>query len=180
MRVRYQGPALEVEIRDLRGHRHGVWRAGEEQEIGPDEKTQFRQSDGTIVVRSLLDSLFSCGPDFVDAASGTNPLHTCNACKQPAMDEFFVDPGTLEPIYLREDPHDEASPKLCLTDFLALHPEYERLQIAAGVPVEIVTEARKRRKTPAPPEAIPMVPAAHFGGVEQELVPASHSDEEHE
>jgi hypothetical protein len=146
MKIRYQPlrNTPEIEIRDLRGHKHGTWRAGEEQDIGTDEKTSFTEPDGTVVVKSLIDALFSCGPEFVDDATGKNPLFVCSSCGEHVDSDFIIDRATLEPIYLREDPKDEFSPKLCMADFLATHPEHGPRFKTAGLPSSVFAEATKR------------------------------------
>jgi hypothetical protein len=136
----------DVEIRDIGGGSpYAGWHAGDVREVPDDATVLFRQASGRQSKMSAIDAIFSAGPDWVDEATGVNPLFSCSACGAVTMDEAFVDPRTGTPLAYRTDPADLESPRLCVPDFLALHPDLEDLHLRAGIDPAVIEDAHARR-----------------------------------
>jgi hypothetical protein len=156
MQIRYQprGGIQDVEIRDITGGSpYAGWHAGDVREVPDDAKVIFRQASGKRGAVRAIDAIFSAGPDWIDDATGVNPLFACATCGAVTMDEAFLDPRIGTPTPYRTDPADLTSPRLCVPDFLAAHPELEAAHVRAGIDPAIIEDAHSRRDAPdAAPE----------------------------
>lgn len=147
MRIKYQS-RLGVATKELRditgGHEYASWNNGDEREIGEDETLRAREPAGNIVRKNAIRTLFEFGPDFIDAATGKNPLYICSRCGEDALEMHFTDRATMDPIWITDD-GTENGKKLCLADWLSDHPEYIDQSNKYGWPAETVQEAKTLR-----------------------------------
>lgn len=159
MRIRFQSRhgMREVEIRDITGgHEYALWRNGDEKDVPDDATISVREQNGKIVRKSAINSLFECGQDFVDVATGKNPLFSCKRCGAEALDMHFYNRMTLELMPLT----DENDYRLCLADWLAEHPEYVPHHRKMGIDEAIIEKAasiREERAAKAAPSSAPAV-----------------------
>lgn len=158
MKIRYQprfGTA-EVELRDIKGGPFAAWRSGDEREIPAGATCAFQSGAQAATQVPVADAVFAHGPDFVDAATGKNPLYAC-ACGEDALEESFTNFATLEQNALR----DAQGKRQCLPCYLADHPQWIPALKARGTPKAVLEQAHARiekRRAPAPAYA-PKAPA---------------------
>jgi hypothetical protein len=124
MKIRYQPRRgnPRVELRDIKGgHELASWTIGQERDIAPGSTVSF-QNNGSKPVEQLdaAEAVFRHGPDFVDAATGKNPLYTC-ACGADALDDGIVDTRRAELPFIAF--RDASGRRQCVPDFMADHPE---------------------------------------------------------
>jgi hypothetical protein len=153
MRIRY-APARgvqEVELRDIHGGSAlAKWIAGEERDVSG--TVSFVQLGGVIADLNAAQAVFRHGPDFVDAATGKNPLFTCMACGDPALEQYLViwTPDGPEKVSFQTD----AGEPLCMADFLAANPDYIVPFRFRGVGNDVLAKAQsiitQRSQAPAP------------------------------
>jgi hypothetical protein len=171
MKVRYQPlhGAQDIEIRDiLGGNALAVWHAGDARDVPDDLKVLFRQAGGAQAPVRAIDALLSVGPDFIDDATGVNPLFVCSVCGDLSLDELYVDRRTLESVHYRADRNDASSPRLCVPCFIAANADTEAAHAKNNIDPAIIAKAHERRAqlgtTPAPAKAAyvpePLHPAA--------------------
>lgn len=122
MRIRFapRRGTVETELRDiLGGSPFAKWYVGDEREIPAGVKVAFAGTDGPPYPLDLATAIFRHGPDFIDAATGKNPLYTCALCGEPALEEHAFDYDHDETIPFVDD----AGKRLDVGCFLGLHPE---------------------------------------------------------
>jgi len=161
------------------GGEYGVWLNGQEREVPDDAKVRWRIADGgEIRVIRAVDALLSCGPEFVDAKTGTNPDFTCVVCGRTTNAEGYLDVTYSDPVtgsHIR--PYEDANgDRLCITDFLAQNENAVALHQERGLETSVLDEAREIRTggaspaIPTPPTPAPVqvakapTPAAPIGG----------------
>lgn len=162
MQIRFQprrGTA-EMDISGIvGGHPLARWSAGDVREIGDDEQVMFTGHDGVTQPARAIDVVLSAGPDFVDARTGKNPLHSCHDCGVEALDDAHLDrfKGEMVPYRVDSDPN---KPRLCVACYLARHPHYIVSHRANGVPEELLQQAQERAAKAREPEPKPVAKAA--------------------
>lgn len=119
MNIRFQPRqgAQEVEARDIAYPGYARWVAGDEREI-PDAQVSFREIGGVQVMIPLSEAIFRHGADFVDAASGKNPLFSCAECGEDALAESVAHPFHDDVIRFVRD-----GKRVCIPCYLAEDPQ---------------------------------------------------------
>lgn len=143
----------QVEINGVTGgHEYATWTEGDTREVGPNETIFFRGADGVIRPTNAISALFNCGMDFVDVATGKNPLFTC-ACGEPTTADWFTNPMTGEIVFYQ----DAKGNRQCVGGFLVAHPEWvahhkSRAQPGADFDAAIAAHAAGLTPPPAAPK----------------------------
>jgi hypothetical protein len=122
MRIRFapRRGSVELELRDiLGGSPFAKWYRGDERDIPAGAKVPFAGTNGPPVPMDLATAIFHHGPDFVDAATGKNPLYVCATCGADALAEHAFDYDKYERIPFVDD----AGNRVCIPCFLSTHPE---------------------------------------------------------
>ena len=142
MRIRFQprrGTPV-IELRDILG---GVglarWQAGDEREIAPGSTVLFQAGMEAPAQLDAATSIFRHGPDFVDAATGKNPLFACADCAADALAEHAYDYARDKTIPLVN----AAGARLCVTCFLGRNPSYIVEFLRQGVSKSVIAAAQK-------------------------------------
>lgn len=143
------------------GGEYGSWSNGQERDVPDDEKVRWRVADGgEIRVIRAVDAILSCGPEFVDSATGTNPDFTCAVCGKTTNAEGYLDVTYSDPVtggHIR--PYENAAgDRLCVVDFLAQNERAVALHTERGLSSTVVDEATAIRGGGAPPAAAPAPP----------------------
>ena len=179
MRIRYQSlyGVQRVNLPHALASEYASWTNGEVKDVPEDAKVRWRVADGgEIRVIRAIDAVLSCGPEFVDEATGTNPDFTCAECGKTTNAEGILDVTYTDPVtgsHIR--PYENADgERLCIADYLAQHPNSEALHAERGLSSGVLDEARSIRggvppappaPAPAPTQVAPAVtPQAPIGG----------------
>ena len=143
MKIRYDGRRgiTPLVLSGVQGDA-GTWAIGQEMEFGADDEIQVRTPAGVFGVNAI-EHLLSAGPEFVDAATGKNPLLTCSVCGAPATSTMFVDPKTMEQVR-----YETADGKpACIHCFLVDHPQYVEYHEKFAVDPAAAEMVRKAKVT---------------------------------
>lgn len=140
----------QVEARDLLSDGYRVWSAGEVKDVPEDQVISVRLPNDQVIKSSAIKAIFAMGPNFVDVATGINPNYACARCGQESLSETYTDRTTMAAIPFQ----DAEGKRLCLTDFLAEHPELDHQFAYAGLPAEVAADVKARRE-PSHPHAAP-------------------------
>jgi hypothetical protein len=147
VRIKYQsrfGIATK-ELRDITGgHEYASWNNGDERDIPEDATLMAREPTGKIVRKNAIQALLEFGPDFVDVATGKNPLYVCSRCGDDVFEMHFIDRATMKNMWLTED-GTENSKRLCLADWLSDHLDYITQANKYGWPPETIAKAQEVR-----------------------------------
>lgn len=162
MRIRF-APARgtpEIELRDIAGGSpFAKWTVGEEREVSGTVK--YRKL-GVLVDMDAAEAIFRHGPDFVDAATGTNPFYTCKRCGAVTLDQFIILWRNFGPEKVSFV--DDAGNPLCVSDYLADHPEHIVEFRFRGISADVLSRAQsiitQRSQTASKPAAV-AAPADH-------------------
>jgi len=154
MQIRFIGGQAEVEARDILDPHFGSWKQSELKDVPDDLEIMVRPPGGGAPSKqSAQDAIFNCGRNFVDDATGINPLFQCADCQGPADSDFFrPDDESIE--YADADGN-----RLCPECYLKANPKwfqyhYDRgyrpptnaepqatSEVAVSIPSPVVTEA---------------------------------------
>ncbi|HEX3456652.1 MAG TPA: hypothetical protein VHR97_01740 [Candidatus Baltobacteraceae bacterium] len=157
MKIRFQPRrgTPTVTLRDLKGNtRFGRWDAGEEKEIPADAKVVWQDGNSPPKPIDVITAIFRHGPDFVDAATGKNPLYSCADCGAEALEEQGFNYQKDEAIPLVND----KAQRLCVACFLGHHPEYIVEFRRVGTPADVIARAQKLAADHAAPAEAPAAP----------------------
>jgi hypothetical protein len=122
MRIRYQPRrgTVEIELRDiLGGNPLAKWYVGDEREIPAGTTVVWGDGSAPASQMDAPTAIFRHGPDFVDAATGKNPLYSCADCGAEALEEHAFDYFNDTTIPFVND----AGKRLCSACWLGAHPE---------------------------------------------------------
>jgi hypothetical protein len=122
MKIRYQPRrgTVEIELRDIiGGNPLAKWHVGDEREIPAGAKVIWGDGNAPAHPIDAAEAIFRHGPDFVDAATGKNPLYTCADCGAEALEEHAFDYDHDRTIPFVND----AGKRLCAACWLGAHPE---------------------------------------------------------
>lgn len=167
MQIKYVGGSEEVTIRDIRDSRFAHWKMGEVKDV-PNEEIAVLDAYGAGDQRNAVEAVLNAGFNFVDAATGKNPLFTCAGCGGRADHDSFRPHELRDPVAYRDD---EDRP-LCVPCFLARRPEHEKWHADRGLARGTLQLAADRRSALAPaaspaPIPAPVVTAAHVAEDEE-------------
>ncbi len=143
MKIRYQPRhgAQRIEVRDIMGgHELATWHVGQERDIASGATVLFRHPDGSHGPMDAAQAVLSCGPDFVDATTGINPNFACGSCGDLALDDWHVDPATLDLVHYTLPNGGRA----CMTCFVASRPDLVRFFRERGLSRDIIDRAASK------------------------------------
>lgn len=136
-----------VELRDLTGGSpHATWTVDDVRDIPDNDYSMVRDPDGEVVRRKTIDAILSAGPDFVDAATGTNPRFASVRSGEHALDDGFVNLQTLQFVPYA----DEHGGRLTIAEFLSDHPEFIGHHERAGLSHDVIDHAKQLAAAKAP------------------------------
>lgn len=152
MKIRFQPRTgmREIELRDIKGGSPlSRWYRGDEREISEGSKVVW--SDGASPASELdaATAIFRHGPDFIDVATGKNPLYTCADCGAEALEEHAFD-------YLHDETLpfvDEHGKRLCVACWLGRNPSWIVNFRQRGYSDDVIVHAQAvaaKRSTMAP------------------------------
>jgi hypothetical protein len=122
MRIRFQ-PRRGTPVMELRdiigGNKLARWQAGDERDIPAGAMVLWQPGSEAPSQVDAVTAIFRHGPDFVDAATGKNPLFVCAICGEDALEEHAFDYAGDKPIPFVDD----AGKRLDAGCFLGTHPD---------------------------------------------------------
>src|SRR6185312_8330516 len=97
----------------------------------------FSTKDGPVKMDAAT-AVFRHGPDFVDVATGKNPLFTCAVCGIETLEDTI---SLALPRRIETPPFvDDNGNRLCFADWLANHPQYMVAVGSKGAEYRAITE----------------------------------------
>lgn len=127
-------------LRDLKGNTtFGRWNAGDEHEVPADAQVPWQDGDAPAKPIDAITAIFRHGPDFVDAATGKNPLYSCADCGAEALEEqgYNYQKDAVIPLV------NDKGRRLCMACFLGHNPGYIVEFRRQGVGADVIARAQQ-------------------------------------
>lgn len=151
MRIRYQSQhgIARSSVAAIRDPYWSSWDNGEERDVTENLRVPVIVYPGTPARETrVIDALLAAGPEFVDAATDTNPDFVCAVDGKPtsALGFYTVDPASGNSVLVKYE--DGEGRRVCQEHFLEANPSWIETHAAReGIDVEMILRVRHKAGT---------------------------------